>query len=87
MISLLILNKCSFSYLIFHVNELDDPDVIITDQDFRAAIIAMLKVINEKMLILNEQMRNPSREIETVKKKIIQNWKFQNQKFKYLKGG
>lgn len=87
MISLLILNKCSFSYLIFHVNELDDPDVIITDQDFRAAIIAMLKVINEKMLILNEQMRNPSREIETVKKKIMQNWKFQNQKFKYLKGG
>lgn len=70
MISLLILNKCSFSYLIFHVNELDDPDVIITDQDFRAAIIAMLKVINEKMLILNEQMRNPSREIETVKKKL-----------------
>lgn len=56
MISLLVLNNCSLSYLLFHVNELDDPDVTITDNDFKAAITAMLKVVNENMLMLNEQI-------------------------------
>lgn len=30
----------------------------------------MPKVVKENMLILNEQIRNPSREIESIKKKI-----------------
>lgn len=73
MVSLLILNNCSLSYLFFHVNELDDPDVTITDNDFKAAITAMLKVGNENMLMLNEQIEIiKNREIETIKN-IIQN--------------
>lgn len=33
----------------------------------------MLKVVNENMLILNEQIRNPSRETETIKKETTKN--------------
>ena len=33
----------------------------------------MLKVVNENTLILSEQIRNPNKETETIKKETIKN--------------
>ena len=40
---------------------------MLTLQRFKAAIMTMLKMVNENLLILNEQIRNPNRETETIK--------------------
>lgn len=57
----------------FPCNELDASAVRTADKDFKAAVRSMLKVVNENMLILNEQIRNPSRETETIKKETTKN--------------
>lgn len=57
-----------FTFILnFSCDELDDPDVRITDKDFKAAIVTMLKAVKENMLILNKQIRNPSTETEKEK--------------------
>ena len=41
----------------------------VSDKDFKAAIITLLKDVRKNMLIMNEKIRNLNRELETIKNK------------------
>lgn len=41
----------------------------VSDKDFKAAIITLLKDVRKNMLVMNEKIRNLNRELETIKNK------------------
>lgn len=51
-------------------NDLDDPDIRIY-KDFKTTIIIVLKDLKENMHVKNELIGNASREIQIVKKVIL----------------